>query len=61
MALPPLDIVEDLDDHHLLVLPTGIGPESVEILATSRFPRAAWEPPAATPQVGARAPRLATP
>lgn len=61
MALPRLDDVDDLDDHHLLVLPAGIGPESVEILATSRFPRAAWEAPSAPPQVGARAPRLAAP
>lgn len=62
MALPALDDVDDLDDHHLLVLPTGIGPESVEILATSRFPRAAWEAPgAAAPQPGARAPRVAAP
>jgi hypothetical protein len=61
MALPRLDDVDDLDAQHLLVLPSGIGPESVEILATSRFPRATWEHPAAPPQVGARAPRLATP
>lgn len=61
MAPPTLDDVEDLDAHHLLVLPAGIGPESVEILATSRFPRAAWEAPAAAPQPGARAPRLAAP
>ena len=25
MPLPPLDDVEDLDAHHLLVLPAGIG------------------------------------
>lgn len=59
MALPRLDDVDDLDAHHVLVLPSGIGPESVEILATSRFPRAAWEHHATPPQVGARAPRLA--
>jgi len=59
MALPRLDEVDDLDDHHLLVLPAGIGPDSVEILATSRFPRATWETPSAPSQVGARAPRLA--
>lgn len=61
MALPPLDTVEDLDTRHLLVLPAGIGSEQVEILATSRFPRAAWESVAAPPQVGARAPKVAAP
>lgn len=61
MALPRLDDVADLDQAHLLALPSGHGPEAVEILATSRFPRAAWEtPPAAPPAVGTRMPR-ATP
>lgn len=45
MALPRLDDVADLDQVHLLALPSGHGPEAVEILATSRFPRAAWETP----------------
>lgn len=59
--MPSLETVEDIDSHHLLALPAGIGPESVEILVTSRFPRAAWEEPAASPPVGARAPRVTTP
>lgn len=47
MALPRLADVDDLDACHVLALPPGPGPEAVEILATSRFPRATWEVPAA--------------
>ncbi|MBX9244773.1 hypothetical protein ICW40_08110 [Actinotalea ferrariae] len=47
-ALEPADVA----DHHLLVLPGDVGPDEVEVLAVSRFPRAAWER-----QPSAQAPR----
>lgn len=34
---------------HLLVLPDGIGPDEVEVLALSRFPASRWERPARLP------------
>lgn len=49
-----LDDVEDLDSCHVLALPPGSGPEAVEILATTRFPRAAWEAPDAGPGAAGR-------
>ena len=61
MALPRLDDVDDLDAHHLLVLPAGVGPESLEVLATSRFPRAARDATATPPPVVARSGRPAGP
>lgn len=64
MALPLLDTA-DAPTHHLLVLPGDVGPEEVETLAASRFPRAAWErePTAAPPRPsgGARGLRVTTP
>lgn len=41
MTFPPLG---DTGRFHVLALPPDAGPEVVEILARSRFPRAAWEP-----------------
>lgn len=34
---------------HLLVLPEGVAPDEVEVLATSRFPSARWERPPRVP------------
>lgn len=34
---------------HLLVLPDGVAPDEVEVLATSRFPSARWERPPRIP------------
>lgn len=34
---------------HLLVLPDGVAPDEVEVLATSRFPSARWERPPRVP------------
>ena len=42
MPVPPLDL-RDAVGRHLLVLPGDVGPEEVEVLAVSRFPRATWE------------------
>ncbi len=52
MPLPALPALPATGSHHVLALPEGAGPGVLEILATSRFPRAAWddvadgEPPA---------------
>ncbi|WP_024286500.1 hypothetical protein [Cellulomonas sp. KRMCY2] len=63
MALPPLDpSSDDATRRHLLVLPADVGPDELETLAVSRFPRAAWEvePTAASARTGggARGPRV---
>ncbi|HWS57213.1 MAG TPA: hypothetical protein VN257_01640 [Actinotalea sp.] len=42
MPAAPFD-PRDAAAHHLLVLPGDVGPEEVDVLASSRFPRAAWE------------------
>lgn len=41
MSLTPLH-PDELAGRHLLVLPDGVGADEVEMLAVSRFPRAAW-------------------
>lgn len=43
----------DASRAHLLVLPADVGPEEVEVLATSRFPHAAWEERPVPPRQGA--------
>jgi len=55
MPVPPFDL-RDAVGRHLLVLPADVGPEEVEVLAVSRFPRATWEsaPGAARPGGGRR-------
>lgn len=65
MPFPALDpSATDVSGRHLLVLPADVGPEEVETLAVSRFPRAGWErePSAAPPRStgGARGLRLTT-
>jgi hypothetical protein len=54
MIPPVLDpAAPDVAGRHLLVLPADVGPDEVEILAVSRFPRAAWEvDPRTTPAAG---------
>lgn len=54
MAPPALDpAAPDVAGRHLLVLPADVEPVEVEILAVSRFPRAAWEvDPGTTPEPG---------
>lgn len=50
MVLPVLDVAApELGTCHLLVLPADVGPRDVEILATSRFPRAERAEPAEVP------------
>ena len=66
MALPTLDPTSaEATGHHLLVLPHDVGPEEVEILAVSRFPRATWMVPVATvpvrPSGGTRGRRVNVP
>lgn len=66
MALPPLDpSSDDATRRHLLVLPADVGPDEVQTLAVSRFPRAVWEvePTTAAPRPGggARGLRQAVP
>lgn len=58
MALPALrHDAQEVSTHHLLVLPTDVGPEEVETLAVSRFPRASWEATVVPrPRGGARRP-----
>ncbi|GGC00287.1 hypothetical protein [Cellulomonas carbonis] len=49
MALPALAADDDAAlQHHLLLLPADVGHDEVEVLATSRFPRATWETPPTT-------------
>ncbi|WP_199423079.1 hypothetical protein [Actinotalea solisilvae] len=65
MPFPALDpTAADVVAHHLLVLPGDVGPDEVEALVVSRFPRAAWErePSAAPPRPtgGARGLRVTT-
>lgn len=58
--LPAAD--RELRARHLLALPAGVGPEEVEVLATSRFPSVRWETgtlPQQRTTSGARGARLA--
>lgn len=56
MPMPELDPA--VGARHVLALPAEGGPEVVEILARSRFPRAAWEAADAVPSGVPRALRL---
>lgn len=49
MALPALVATDPATlEHHVLLLPADVGHDEVEVLAVSRFPRAAWESPPAS-------------